>query len=196
MAKVIVGASMSLDGYVSGPDNTGFDQLFRWCTSGDIEITTTNPELSFKLTETSAAHVRGQIEDSGAIVCGRGVFDHTGGWGGLHPMGCPVVVLTHQVPDGWQREGKNFVFVTEGIEAAIAKARELAGDKIVGVSAGTIGSQALAAGLVDEVWVELVPVVLGGGTPYFQSLGTTPLDGPFSVEQGIGVTHLKYRVVK
>ncbi|WHT16413.1 dihydrofolate reductase family protein [Crossiella sp. CA-258035] len=196
MAKVIVGASMSLDGYVSGPENSGFDQLFRWYNSGDIEITTTNPELSFRLTETSAAYVRGQIEDTAALVVGRGVFDTTGGWGGLHPLGSPVVVLTHQVPEGWEREGKNFIFVTEGIEAAVARASELAGDKIVGVAAGTIGSQALAAGLVDELWVDLVPVVLGGGTPYFQSLGTTPVDGPFSVEQGIGVTHLKYRVAK
>jgi dihydrofolate reductase len=106
-------------------------------------------------------------------------------------------VLTHQVPDGWPVEGEHFVFVTEGIEAAIAKAREIAGpDKVVGVNGGTIARQCLDAGLLDEIWVDLVPVLLGGGVPFFEQLAAAPavLDGPISVIEGDRVTHLRYRV--
>ena len=95
---------------------------------------------------------------TGALVVGRKLFDFTNGWGGLHPLGVPVVVLTHSVPDGWEREGEWFTFVTDGIEAAIEKARELAGDKGVGLNSGMIASQALSARLLDEVWIDLVPV--------------------------------------
>ena len=98
---------------------------------------------------------------SGALVVGRKLFDYTNGWDGKHPLGVPVVVLTHSVPDGWEREGEWFTFVSDGIEAAIAKARELAGGKGVGLNSGTIASQALNARLLDEVWIDLVPVILG-----------------------------------
>ena len=78
----------------------------------------------------------------------------------------------------------------------MAKASELAGDKVVGVNGGTIASQCLDAGLLDEVWVDLVPVILGAGTPFFASLGAAPhvLEGPISVTEGLDVTHLRYRV--
>jgi dihydrofolate reductase len=112
-------------------------------------------------------------------------------------MGVPVVVLTHSVPEGWEREGEWFTFV-DSLEAAVATAKRLAGDKVVGVNGGTIASQCLEAGLLDEVWVDLVPVILGAGTPYFSSLGAAPhaLEGPISSVQGRDVTHLRYRVVK
>jgi dihydrofolate reductase len=96
------------------------------------------------------------------------------------------------------QQDENFVFVTGGIEAAIAKAKELAGDKDVGVNGGTIARQCLDAGLLDEIQVDLAPVILGGGTPFFSELEDVPveLEGPTSVVEGIGVTHLKYRVVR
>ena len=71
---------------------------------------------------------------SGALVVGRKLFDFTSGWGGLHPIGLPVVVLTHSVPDGWEREGERFTFVTDGIEPRSRRRRELAGDKVVGLN--------------------------------------------------------------
>jgi dihydrofolate reductase len=85
-----------------------------------------------------------------------------------------------------------------GVEAAVAKAKEIAGDKNVGVNGGQIARQCLEAGLLDEVGIELVPVVLGGGTPLFADLGATPaqLEGPIRVVEGTGVTHLRYRVKK
>jgi dihydrofolate reductase len=116
--------------------------------------------------------------------------------GGSHPMGRPVVVVTHSVPDGWPCEGAPVTFVTDGIESAIEKAKAIAGDKVVGVNGGTIARQCLNAGLLDEIWVDVVPVLLGGGTPFFDELTGAPveLEGPVSVVEGTDVTHLRYRV--
>jgi dihydrofolate reductase len=107
-------------------------------------------------------------------------------------------VLTHRPPEDRPAADENFVFVTEGIETAVAKAKEIAGDKNVGVNGGQIARQCLEAGLLDEIGIELVPVVLGGGTPLFADLGATPVqfEGPIAVVEGTGVTHLRYRVKK
>ena len=196
MSKVYTGASMSLDGYISGPNETGFEHLFKWYGNGDVEVPTANPELTPRMTEANAKHFRELRELTGALVVGRKLFDFTSGWDGRHPLDKPVVVVTHSVPDGWPREGAPFTFVADGIESAIEQARALAGDKGVGVNGGTIARQCLDAGLLDEIWVDLVPVLLGGGTPFFEQLGSAPveLEGPFSVEDGKDVTHLRYRV--
>jgi dihydrofolate reductase len=196
MTKVYTGASMSLDGYISGPGETGFEHLFKWYGNGDVVVPTTHPEMTLRMTAASAEHFRGIIDNTGALVVGRKLFDSTGAWGGNHPMGRPVVVVTHNVPEGWPREGAPFTFVTDGIESAIEQAKALAGDKAVGVNGGTIASQCLDAGLLDEIWVDLVPVLLGGGIPFFDRLKDAPveLEGPVSVIDGTDVTHLRYRV--
>src|SRR5918996_3601291 len=118
MSKVYTGASMSLDGYISGPGESGFEHLFKWLGSGDVEVPTAKPDMTMRMTPVSAEHWREVMDISGALVVGRKLFDFTSGWGGLHPMGVPVVVLTHSVPDGWEREGEHFTFVTDGIESA------------------------------------------------------------------------------
>src|SRR5919112_960877 len=139
MGKVTSGLTMSLDGFIAGP-NDGPEhplgengmRLFSWYEGGDAEYVVPSGEMTFKVSPRSAEMLRGVFSSLGAIVTGRRTFDITNGWGGRHPMDVPVVVLTHSVPDGWEREGKHFTFVTEGgIEAAVAKARELAGDKNV-----------------------------------------------------------------
>lgn len=198
MSKVYTGATMSIDGYISGPDESGFDHLFQWYGTGDVEMPTTHDDLTFRLTPQSAAHVREMVDMTGVLVVGRHLFDVTSGWGGNHPLGLPVVVVTHSVPDGWPREGAPFTFVTEGIERAIEVAREIAGDKVVGVNGGQIARQCLEAGLLDEIWVDLAPVLLGGGRPFFDAVGGAPyaLEGPVSVVEGDRVTHLRYRVRK
>jgi dihydrofolate reductase len=198
MTTIISGATMSIDGYIAGPDESGFDRLFRWYGNGEVEISSAMPDLTFRLTPASAAHWRELLDTTGALVVGRHLFDITSGWGGRHPMDVPVVVLTHGVPDGWERESDAFVFVTEGgIEAAVARARELAGGKNVVVNGGQMAKQALAAGLLDEIGVDLVPVLLGGGTPFFDAIGApVDLEGPISTIQGEAVTHLRYRVVR
>jgi dihydrofolate reductase len=196
MSKVYTGASMSLDGYISGPGETGFEYLFKWYSNGDVEVPTSDPEMTPRMSAASAEHFRNLIDQSGALVVGRKLFDFTNGWGGNHPMGRPVVVVTHTVPEGWPRDDAPFTFVTDGIERAIEQAKALAGDKVVGVNGGTIASQCLDAGLLDEVWVDLVPVILGGGTSFFDQLKGAPyeLEGPVSVVEGDNVTHLRYRV--
>jgi dihydrofolate reductase len=195
MTKVYTGASMSLDGYISGPDESGFDQLFKWYRNGDVEVPTAMPDLMMRMSPVSAEHFRSIIDMTGALVVGRRLFDVTSGWGGRHPMDVPVVVLTHNPPEGWPQDTP-FTFVTDGIESAIEQARAIAGDKVVGVNGGTIASQCLNAGLLDEVWIDLVPVLLGDGTPFFADLSAAPaeLEGPVSVTEGVDVTHLRYRV--
>lgn len=195
MTKVYTGASMSLDGYISGPAESGFEHLFQWYSNGDMAVPTTDPNMTLQMTATSARHFREIVDNTGALIVGRKLFDLTNGWGGNHPMGRPVVVLTHNVPDGWPRDDAPFTFVTDGIEKAVAAAKALAGDKAVGVNGGTIARQCLDAGLLDEIWIDLIPVLLGGGTPFFDQLKTVPVavDGP-TVLEGTGVTHLRYRV--
>ena len=198
MSKVITGATMSLDGYISGPNESGFDHLFRWYFNGDVETPTANPEMTFRTSADSAEHLRELDESTGALIVGRHLFDMMNAWGGRHPLDRTVVVVTHRLPDDRPHEDENFVFVTGGIEAAVEKAKEIAGGKNVGVNGGTIASQCLEAGLLDEVHVDLAPVILGGGTSFFSELKKIPVDleGPTSVVQGESVTHLKYRVVR
>jgi dihydrofolate reductase len=134
----------------------------------------------------------------GALVCGRTLFDFTGGWGGQHTMGVPVVVVTHQIPADWVATHPDapFHFVTDGVEAAVAKAQEIAGDRTVAVTAGIIAGQCLELGLLDAVAVDLVPVVMGQGRPFFAELSTDDvlLGDPIECVQGDQVTHLVFPV--
>ena len=131
----------------------------------------------------------------GATLVGRHVFDLTDGWDGKPPGGIDhVVVVTHRPePEGWDPEAP-FHFV-DGVEAAVAKAQELAGDRLVEVAAGDVGGQVLAAGLIDEVRMDVVPVVFGSGKRYFGSVHAQHLlEDPDVVIQGNRVLHLRYRV--
>jgi dihydrofolate reductase len=198
MSMIFSGASMSLDGYIAGPGDSGFDQLFQWYDNGDVPVPTADPGMTFSLTPVSAAHWARLRDRTGVLVVGRRLFDFTNGWDGNHPLGLPVVVLTHEPPADWPHPDAPFTFVTGGIEAAIDVAGGIAGDRDIGVNAGEIARQCLDAGLLDEVWIDLVPVLLGGGTPFFRSLADAPvvLDGPLEHSQGDRVTHLRYSVRK
>jgi dihydrofolate reductase len=201
MGKVSAGATMSLDGFIAGPDDTGFDLLFKWYGAGDVEVPMPDSTAEVPtphVSPASAELLRQEQAGWGALVVGRHLYDLTNAWNGRHPLGVTTVVLTHHPPEDRPLADENFVFVTEGIEAAIAKAKEIAGDRNVGVNGGQMARQALEAGLLDEIGVELVPVILGAGTPLFADLGTPPVEfeGPTLVVEGIGVTHLRYRVVK
>ena len=129
-------------------------------------------------------------------VCGRTLFDVTHGWQGRHTLDVPIVVVTHQVPKDWvdAHPDAPFSFVTDGVQAAIAKAQELAGDKVVAVTGGTIARQCLDLGLLDEVAIDLVPVVMGRGRPFFGDLSPAdrPLGDPTACVQGDRVTHLLF----
>ena len=196
MGQVIADMSMSIDGYVAEPDDR-IDQLFGWFFAGDVETPTGNPHFTFRTSEASAARLRAAMRDVGAIVGGRRYFDLAGGWGGAHPLGVPVFVVTHHAPAEPPFPGAPFHFVTDGVEAAVARAKEAAGDKVVGVASPDIVRQCLDLGLLDAVEISLVPVVLGAGVPFFSGIATSPVhfDDPEVIE-GLGVTHLKYRVRK
>ncbi|WP_030514474.1 dihydrofolate reductase family protein [Nocardia sp. NRRL WC-3656] len=197
MATVVCGASMSLDGYIAGPEESGFEHLFAWYEAGDQTYPSTHPEVRFSLTDVDYDHVSAYLDAVGVFVVGRRLFDLTDGWGGVHPFDRPIVVVTHHIPQEWidSHPGAPFTFVTDGIAAAVERAAALAGGRAVGVNGGTMARQALEAGLLDELWIDLVPVLLGGGTPMFDHLGAAPqlLEDPVVVA-GSRVTHLRYRV--
>jgi dihydrofolate reductase len=198
MSKVVTGATMSIDGYIAGPGESGFDLLFQWYFNGDVETPTGNPDMTLRTSAASAQHLKEINESTGAPVVGRHLYDMTNAWGGRHPMDVTTVVLTHRLPTDRPVADENFVFVTDGIEAAVATAQRIAGERNVTVNGGQMAQQCLDAGLLDEVHVSLVPVLLGGGTPFFGGPITSPvpLDGPVAVVEGTGVTHLKYLVRK
>jgi dihydrofolate reductase len=130
----------------------------------------------------------------GATVMGRHLFDLTNGWEGTPPAGEHIVVVSHRPwPEGWHPEAScKFV---DDIGRAIIIAKELAGDRGVAVTAGNVGGQALALGLVDDVAMDVVPVVFGSGKPYFGAFESQQLlEDPEVVIQGRRVLHLRYRV--
>jgi dihydrofolate reductase len=197
MATVVAEMSMSLDGFVADPaDQVG--PLFDWYGNGEVEVATADPERwTFRTSPASARYLREGLERVGALVAGRRLFD-IGVWGDHgHPFGVPVFVVTHTVPQGWPREDAPVpvTFVTKGVQRAVEQAKATAGEGWVGVAGPNVAQQCLNAGLLDEVRVNLVPVLLGQGIRYFDNLSNAPvtLEGP-SVIEGTGVTHLIYRV--
>ena len=198
MGIVVTSASMSLDGFVAYPNNDP-GPLFDWYEAGDVEVVNQGDLPPFHLTRESADYWNGWVRDLGCLVVGRLLFDVTDGWKGQHPLGVPFVVVTHEEPTGWAWAGTgNGHFVTDGIEAAIARAKEIAGDRSVGVAAGTVAGQALAAGLVDEVAIDLVPVVLGEGHRYFAEVepDAVRLGNPTVVIPSERVMHLRFPVLR
>ncbi len=154
--------------------------------------------MTFKVSSQSAELLREVFAGFGALVTGRRTFDITNGWGGRHPVGdVPIFVVTHSVPEGWDYEGSPFTFVTDGVESAVEQARTAAGEKDVVVGAASLVQQCLKAGLLDEVHVDLVPVLLGGGVRLFDHLGTEHIElERIRLVEAPDVTHMTFRVVK
>ncbi len=188
---------MSLDGFIAGP-NGDTQRVFQWMFSGDTDVTVTigQEELDLKVSSESAERFENPTQTMGAIVSGRGMFDMAQAWGGKHPMNVPVVVLTHDIPQEWANN-PNFTFVTDGLESAIEKAKALAGDKNIGVGGADIARQCLKAGLLDDIGVDLVPVLLGQGVRLFEYMGIEPVElETQSVKATAAVIHLMYKVMK
>ena len=204
MGRVSTGLSMSLDGFVAGPNDgpdsplgEGGGRLFAWYSAGDTEYGLPGTEMVFRVSPQSAELLRGAHARMGALVTGRRTFEIASGWGGNPPLGVPTFVVTHEVPEEWVYEGSPFRFVTDGVEVAVERARVAAGDKHVAVGAASIAQQCLGAGLLDEIHVDLMPVLLGGGVRLFEHLGAGSRALEITrVVEGTGVTHLTFRVVK
>jgi dihydrofolate reductase len=196
MGKVLFNASVSLDGFVAGPHGE-VDRLFRWYSSGDVEVPFQGTDMVFRLSRASAARLQHFSDTIGAIITGRDNFDVAGAWNGKPPLGVHHFVMTHRSPQEWVKQGSPFTFVAGGVENAVAQAKAHAGDKDVAVSTASVMQQCLRAGLLDEIHLDLVPVLLGEGIRLFDHLGDLPLDlEVLDVVEGNGVTHLAYRVVK
>jgi dihydrofolate reductase len=190
MSTVLMHAVVSVDGFIAdSQDQVG--PLFDWYFNGDHPIVEGG---SFMVSAASAGYVRPMWAAIRSTVMGRQLFDLTNGWEGSPPAGDHVVVVTHRPkPDGWHPEA-NYEF-TDDVADAIGRAREHAGDGVVALTAGDIGAQALALGLVDEVAMDVVPVVFGSGKRFFGSLDAQHLlEDPYEVIQGDRVLHLRYRV--
>jgi dihydrofolate reductase len=204
MGKVAVGLSMSLDGFIAGPNDgpgqplgEGGERLFAWYSGGETEYRLPGTEMVFSVSPQSAERLREAHGAMGALVTGRRTFDITNGWGGSPPLGVPTFVVTHTVPQEWVYEGSPFTFVTDGVESAVERAKAVAGDKDVAVGAASIAQQCLQAGLLDEIHIDLVPVLLGDGVRLFDHLGTGPIELQRTrVIEAPDVTHLTFRVVK
>ena len=213
MSKLRFSVTMSLDGYVAGPNQSvkeplgvGGEALHDWA----VELAAFKEVHGQKggAVNASSAIVQEMFENVGAVIMGRGMFgggpgpwtrDWKGWWGENPPYHMPVFVLTHHARDPVPMQGgTTFHFVTDGIESALSQAREAAAGKdvLIGGGAETI-NQFLAAGLVDEVNVSLVPQFLGGGARLFDNLGdSAPRFEQTRVVEGPGVVHLRYRLAR
>lgn len=201
MGTVIMHNVVSVDGFIAD-DKDGVGPLHDWYFNGDTPINKpanqgydhSGAGGGFMVSKASATYVRSMWEAIGTIVMGRTLFDLVNGWEGQPPAGDHVVVVSHRPkPDGWHPEA-SYHFVDD-VTAAIDKAQELAGERVVAVSAGDVGGQILAAGLVDEVAMDVVPVVFGSGKRYFGSIdGQHLLEHPHVIIEGEGVLHLRFKV--
>ncbi len=211
MSKVRVHISVSADGYVAGPDQSlenplgvGGERLHDWVVAlrawrephglegGEVNAST-------PVVEESLANVGAEIMGRGKFGGGPGPWaeEWRGWWGDEPPFHMPVFVLTHHEREPLTLSDTTFTFVTDGIEAGLDRARDAAGGKDVVVGGGaSVINQYLAAGLVDELELHVVPLVLGGGARLFDGLGPDLQLEQVRAIEAPGVTHLKYRVVR
>ncbi|HEX6700992.1 MAG TPA: dihydrofolate reductase family protein [Gaiellaceae bacterium] len=196
MTKVLAGITTSLDGYVAGPNDgpgnglgEGGEQLHYWVFGGPW---TYDDGPKGEATGEDAAWLDETISRVGAVVSGRWTYEAADHWGGRNPWGQPLFIVTHRPEE--EPEGGGFTFVA-GVEDAIERAVEAAGDKDVHVMGGAdVIRQALEAGLVDELTIIVAPVVLGDGKRLFEGF-TTPLDlEQLGVRQSPFATFIEYRV--
>lgn len=197
MSSTVLYMSMSLDGFITGPnvrpDNglgDGGDRLHKWVLpAGD----------DFKAAVERLRGVNRQISDefmsTGAVIAGRQTFEPAGGWGGDHHDGVPIYILSHNSAPAWAAEWPTVHYVSD-LEGAVRDAKHAAGDKNVLVHGSTIAQLALTAGLLDELEIHLVPVLLGDGRRLFEHLGVEQreLERIRVLEGEDGVTHLHYRI--
>jgi dihydrofolate reductase len=213
MGTFFLDISISLDGYVAGPNATldeplgrGGEELHQWLF--DTKAWREPHGLEGGEEGVDSDIVRATIDNVGAVIMGRRMFSGGAGpwesdpkadawWGDDPPFHSPVFVLTHHARESVPKEGgTTYHFVTDGIEAALAQAREAAGDKKIQLAGGAqVAQQYMKAGLLDEIHVHVAPLLLGGGERLFEGQ-TNEIERVSSAESPSGTTHIKYRVVK
>ncbi|HET7120520.1 MAG TPA: dihydrofolate reductase family protein [Solirubrobacterales bacterium] len=199
MSATVLYMSMSLDGFVAGPNESvenglgdGGERLHEWIFAGDPTEHGGVPGRP--------PGVNGEVMDeamaTGAVVAGRGTFEPAKGWGGNHHDGVPIFILSRSKAGTEVPEWPLVTYVPE-IETAMARAKEAAGDQDVLVHGASVAQLALAAGVLDEIQIHLVPVLLGEGRRLFEHLGADHVElESLRVREGAGVTHLRYRVCR
>jgi len=201
--KVIAALAVSVDGFIAGPGDgvpgqalgAGGDDLFTWFEDGD---TRSRFYPWMKMSAASAGAFDGFIARIGAEVTGRRTYDIVNGWDGQGEVpGVPLFILTHRVPDQPPVTAVPYTFVSDGIVSAVRQALDAAAGRDVRLMGASVVQQCLRAGLLDELTIELVPVVLGRGVRLLDGLepGTVSLELARVVDAP-GVTHLTYRVVR
>jgi dihydrofolate reductase len=202
MGQVFVDITMSLDGFIAGPDDgpelglgEGGERLHEW-VYGLASWREAHGMAGGEVDRDS--EILGEaVERTGAVVLGKRMFDNAKGWGDEPPFHVPVFVLTHEAREPLAKKGTTFTFVTDGIESALEQAKAAPGDKDVSVAGGanTI-QQYLSAGLVNEMQIHVAPLLLGGGIRLFDGLETEQIElEQTRVVESPAVTHLKFRVV-
>lgn len=193
MSRVIATAVVSMDGFVADTSDA-VGPLFDWYNNGPVEIYGADPGRPFHVSQASADYMKSTWPSIGATLMGRRLFDMTNGWHGVPAIGDHVFVVTHQAPTDWPFPEAPFTFIN-GVEEAIAQAKAFCGDRNVAVPGGNLTGQALEAGLVDEVVLNVVPVIFGTGVRFFGDYtGRQQLFEDPRVVQGDRVTHLHYRI--
>jgi dihydrofolate reductase len=198
MSKVVASITTSVDGYVVGPDDRpgqglgeGGERLHYWVFGGPW--TYDNPPEG-EPTGEDAEWLKEVMADLGASVVGRGMYEAAGRWGDENPWGVPVFVVTHRPEE--EPPGGHFTFVS-GVEEAIARARDAAGDKTVSVGGGAdVIRQALEVGLVDQLTIVVAPVILGGGKRLFEGFERSIDLEHVGIRQSQYATSIDYRVIK
>jgi len=197
MSKVLAGITTSVDGYITGPDDgpgkglgEGGERLHHWVFGGPWRY---DDEQRGEATGADAQWLQDAMSRVGAVVGGRWTYESAGHWGDKNPWGLPFFIVTHRPAE--EPPGGAFQFV-DGVEDAIARARDAAGDKDVHVMGGAdVIRQALAAGLVDELTVIIAPVILGGGKLLFEGFTQTLELEQLGVRQSPHATFVDYRVL-
>lgn len=196
MSATVLYMSMSLDGFVAGPNESvenglgdGGERLHEWIFAG--------PPTEHGGAPGRPPGVDGEVMDealaTGAVVAGRGTFDPANGWGGDHHDGVPIFILSRE-KQGTDPRWPLVTYVGD-VETAMTRAKQAASDKDVLVHGATVAQLALAAGVLDEIQIHLVPVLLGEGRRLFEHLGAEHVElEPVRVLEGAEVTHLRYRV--
>jgi dihydrofolate reductase len=195
MGKVVAEFATSLDGFIADLKDD-VSRLYEWFSNGDTPIQGAAGGV-FMTSSISAKNYMEIAESTGALVTGRRDFDASHAWGGTSPMNVPTFIVTHNAPLEWLEAGSPFIFVTDGVNSAIEKAKKTADGKNVLVGGSKVAQQCIKAGLLDEINIDLVPVLLGDGIRLFDNLGPEPFELEIMrVLEAPGVTHLKYRIVK
>src|SRR3954463_5180793 len=209
MSQVTCHIAISLDGYVAGPNQSmdnpigeGGMRLHEWVLKTHAWREQHGEEGGER--NPSSDVVKEVVENVGAYIMGRNMFsagrgdwdpEWRGWWGEDPPFHTPVYVLTHHPRESLEMEGgTTFHFVTDGIESALGQARQAAGDRDVAIAGGASAvQQYLGAGLLDELYLHVVPVVLGAGERLLENVGDPALEVA-DVVNGPGATHVKYRI--